>query len=224
MFVPVAIRALMDRLAPRIEAAAGGTLRQVIDLNPAIPERIAAGEDFDIGFTNPPYAWALIAAGHADGASHRAFGRVPLAVGRKAGVTGPVVADAPGIAALLRGAGSIAYTGAGTSGRTYLDAVERLGIADAVLSKSRAMGGGAPVAAVAAGEAGLAVAPLTTILSAPGVDLAATFPEEVGMHIDMSVFLATRPRTGASAALAFLTAHELDDELAAAGVMRFALT
>jgi molybdate transport system substrate-binding protein len=59
MFVPAAIKVIMGQLAPRIEAAAGAVVSQIIDLNPTIPKRIAAGEAFDIAMTNPPYAMAL---------------------------------------------------------------------------------------------------------------------------------------------------------------------
>lgn len=223
MFVPVAIRAFIGDLVPRIEVAAGVSVEEVIDLNPVIPKRIAAGEAYDIGMTNPHYAKVLIASGHADGASHRALGRVPLAVGRQVGAEGAVRKDVEGIGALLREAESISYTGAGTSGRTYLDVMERLGLSEAVLPKSRSMGGGEPVASVAAGETELAVAPLTTILSTPGLAPAAVFPEELGTHIDMSVFLSARPRSGAAAALGLLTNSELDGEFAAAGILRFEL-
>ncbi|WP_372624106.1 substrate-binding domain-containing protein [Falsiroseomonas sp.] len=220
IFVPVAIRAIFARLAPRLEAAAKRAVVPVFDLNPAIPERILAGEAYDIGLTNPPYVDALVAAGRADGASHRPFGRIPLAIGRRAGVEGPVLTDAAGIAALLRGAESIAYTGDGTSGRTYLDAIARLGLAEAVAPKSRPMGAGGPVASVAAGEAELAVGPLTTIMASPGVVPAAIFPAAAGAQIDMSVFLSTSRAAGAAEVLGVLTGAELDAELAAAGVMR----
>ena len=224
MFVPTAIRAIMARLAPRIEDAAGVRLAQVIDLNPRIPERISAGERFDVALTNPRYVEALVSAGRADGATHRAFGRVPLAVGRKAGTHERILRDVNEIATLFRTAESIAYTGAGTSGRTYLDAVGRLGLTGEILPKSHPMPGGEPVAAVAAGDIGLAIAPLTTVLSTQGVAPAAIFPEELETHIDISVFLSATPRTGAAQILAFLTAGDLDAELAAAGVVRFELS
>lgn len=222
IFVPVAIRAIMETLAPQIEAA-GVALIQTVDLNPAIPERILAGEDFDIGITNPTYVTALVAAGRVDAASQAAFGRVPLAIGRKAGADRALLKDTDQIKALLRGAKSIAYTGAGTSGRTYLGAMERLGLSSATARKSIAMGGGEPVASVAAGETELAVAPLTTLLATPGVVAAAVFPDDLGTHIDMSVFLSTRPRTGAAHVRAFLTDPAQDDALAASGLFRFTL-
>lgn len=54
MFNPTAIRAIMERLTPRVEAATGARLIQEVELNPLIPERLRAGERYDIGLTNPP--------------------------------------------------------------------------------------------------------------------------------------------------------------------------
>ncbi|MCT8973803.1 substrate-binding domain-containing protein [Microbaculum marinisediminis] len=222
IFVPVAIQALMDRLRPRLEATAGQALTPLVDLNPVIPERIAAGEAFDIGLTNPPYVEALVAAGRVDGASHRPFGRVPLAIGRRAGTGESVPTGVAEIAALLSGADSIGYTGAGTSGRTYLNVMARLGLSETLAPRGRPMGAGEPVASVVVGDTELAVAPLTTILSSPGIGVAAIFPDALGAHIDMSVFLSPMPGAGAAAVLERLTGPELDAELAAAGVVRFA--
>ncbi|WP_170678373.1 substrate-binding domain-containing protein [Ruegeria sp. HKCCC2117] len=222
-FVPTAIRAFVNGVVQRIEVAAGVSIKQMIDLNPTISERVSAGEEYDLGMTNPGYAKALIAAGYAEVGSHRAFGRVPLAVAQRPGRQDRVKENVEDLKALFREAESIAFTGVGTSGRTYLKALERIGLTDAVFPKSKAMGGGEPVASVAAGEAELAVAPLTTILSTPDIVLAAVFPEELGTHIDISVFLGIKAHPGASQALSFLTSSELDDELAAAGIFRFAL-
>ncbi|MBW6496493.1 MAG: substrate-binding domain-containing protein [Burkholderiaceae bacterium] len=223
LFVPAAIRAVMVRLAPRIEAATEVRLIQEVELNPLIPARIRAGEPYDIGLTNPPYAKTLIEDGFADSGSNRAFGRVPLAVARRGEAQGQIVADSMGIETLLRSAKSIVYTGAGTSGRTYLGAIERMGLTDSVLPRSHPMAGGVPAASVATGEYELAIAPLTTVLATPGVVPAAVFPEYLGTHIDMSVFRSTTSPDVASTVIEFLIGHHLDDELAAAGIARFAL-
>ncbi|MCE8509616.1 hypothetical protein KBY28_14300 [Ruegeria pomeroyi] len=221
IFVPTEIRGLMARLGPRLDAAAGRPVIQIIDLNPRIPERIAAGEAFDIGLTNPEYVPALIASRHVDATTHRPFGRVPLAVGCRAGAKAEPLRHAPAIADLFRRADSIAYTGAGTSGHIFLDAVARLGLSDTLRPKSRPMGGGEPVASVVAGDTELAVAPLSTILSTPGLAPAAVFPCDFATDIDMSIFLSPTPGSGATAVLDLLTSGTLDDELAAAGAMRF---
>lgn len=222
-FVPAAIKVIIGRLAPRIETAAGAPLSLIIDLNPAIPKRIATGEAFDIALTNPPYATALFEKRLADCASHRPFGRVPLAIARRADVELPVLTQATDIAALLRDAQDIVYTGAGTSGRIYLEVLEKLRLRDEVTAKSQSMSSGVPAVSVATGDVELAVAPLTTVLATPGVVPAAIFPEELEAHIDMSVFLSSKPRIGAEFVLDFLTAVDLDTELADAGIMRFEL-
>jgi hypothetical protein len=224
MFVPAAIRAVMDRLTPRLESEAGVRLIQEVELNPLIPERIRSGEPYDIGLTNPPFAKALINDGFAYGGSHRAFGRVSLAIARRGEAHGQIIVDSNGIEALLRSAKSIAYTGAGTSGRTYLDAMERMGLTDSVLPRSHAMAGGVPVVSVATGEYELAIAPLTTVIATPGVVPAAVFPEHLGTHIDMSIFRSAVSPIAAATVIDILTGHDFDDELAAAGIARFELT
>lgn len=224
MFVPTAIKAVMGDLAPRLAAVAGVSIRQAIDLNPAISARISSGESYDIGLTNPPYVTALIASGHAAGASHHPFGRIPLAIARKADRAGRPATNPTEIAAILRAAESIAYTGEGTSGRIFLGVAERLGVADAVASRGRAMAGGVPAQAVAKGEAEIAIAPLTTVLATPGVFAAAIFPDALQTHIDISVFLGPSAGKAAARVLAFLAASALDAELAEAGISRFELT
>jgi hypothetical protein len=223
IFVPEALRAVFASLALRVEAEAGVPLHQIVDLNPAIPNRIASGEAYDIGLTSPNYAQALIDSGFADPASHRAFGRIPLAVGRRTGAEVAVITDSEGIKALFLDAGSIAYTDAGSGGRLFLEAIGLLGLVDTISDRCKAMPGGVPAASVAVGEVELAVAPLTTVLATPGVDVAAVFPDSLGIHIDMSVFLACAPLPAAAGLIDFLTSPDLDADLAAAGVDRFEL-
>lgn len=219
---PVAVRALMKVLAPRLEAASGTPLDLAIDLNPAIAQRITAGEPFDIGLTNPHFVPALITEGHVEGSSHRPFGRIPLAIGRREGSIVPVVTSVRDIISLINDANSIGYTAAGSSGETYLRVMERLGLAETTASTSRPMGAGEPMAAVAAGDVQFGVVPLTTVLSAAGVVPAAIFPEDLESHIDISVFLNHSPHERAAAILSFLTSTDIDADLAAAGMSRFA--
>jgi molybdate transport system substrate-binding protein len=214
----------MKRLTPRMEAETGLRFMQEIELNPLIPKRIRDGEPYDVGLTNPHYAKALIKDGLAEGDSHRAFGRVSLAVARKGETEGQTGVDTNDIKGLLRNAKSIAYTGAGTSGRTYLDALERMGLTASVLPRSQPMDGGLPAASVAAGDFELAVAPLTTVIATPGVIPAAVFPEHLETDIDMSIFRSAASPNMAAKVIDFLTDHRLDDELMAAGIMRFELT
>ena len=217
----VAIGAQLDDLAGRFARASGHTVETRIDLNPAVASRILAGEPFDLGTTNPPYLPGLIAAGHVDAGTQRPFGCIPLALGARIAVVDAATRPQD-IAARLTDARSIAYTGEGTSGRTFLAVAGRLGVLEAIESRLAPMGAGQPVAAVAAGDAELAVAPLTVVIASPGVEPVAVFPAALGADIEMAMFLATRSRnrSGALGLLDFLTDPSLDALLAAGGVLR----
>ncbi|WP_372993111.1 hypothetical protein, partial [Sulfitobacter sp.] len=76
---------------------------------------------------------------------------------------------------------------------------------------------------VASGEYELAIAPLTTVIATPGVVPVAVFPENLGTHIDMSVFRNGASPNTAAKVIDILTDHDLDDELAAARIARFEL-
>jgi molybdate transport system substrate-binding protein len=69
-----------------------------------------------------------------------------------------------------------------------------------------------------------AVVPLSRIIAAPGIAPIATFPSELGLNIDMSMFIHrnSRPET-ALPLIQFLSNPEFDDYLRSHGVYRFEL-
>jgi molybdate transport system substrate-binding protein len=223
---PVALRSQLSVLARQFSARTDIPVDMQWALNPEIPDLIRGGTGFDVGVTNPWYVKDLIDEGFVKDDTHAAFGRVMLASG-----AGTINTEAPqgiteDVVALMRDAQTIAYTGAGTSGATFLRILDQLGILAEVGGKCIPMNAGAPVRAAATGKADLAIAPLTTILSADGVTLRAVFPAEMDAHIDMSMFAASSApgHMGATQFLEFLGAHSLNDVLADMGISRFALT
>ena len=97
---------------------------------------------------------------------------------------------------LLLNADSIAYTSTGTSGKTFLRAIEIMGLQDQIRDRLRPMGAGEPPIAAAKGQVQYAIAPLSRIIAAPGVSPVATFPPELGLDIDMSMFVHRSSRAG----------------------------
>lgn len=212
----VAVRAVLPDLLDRFASQDGIPVAAEYDLNPVVARRLLAGEAFDVATTNPAHVAELVAAGCVEPGSDRPLGRIPLAVGGRAGV------EAPGdLAGLLNAAGRIAYTGEGTSGKTYLAMLAQLGFRHLV-QRSVPMGAGQPVRAVAAGEADLAVAPLTVLIATEGVTPLAAFPSGHGADIAMAVFPTRRAadpeRAGHLAA--FLANPRLDATFAERGVLR----
>ncbi|PWJ11467.1 substrate-binding domain-containing protein [Jannaschia seohaensis] len=211
LLAPLALRDLLGGLLPDLPLA----VETEIVLNPEVPRRAAAGHPFDVAILNPWYVPELVAAGHLAADGVVALGRIPLAVGVRAGAS---VTDE--LETLLTEAETIAYTGAGTSGATFLGALDRIGLRTVLADRLRPLPAGGPVRAVAAGEVSLAIAPLTTLAAAPGVVTAAVFPEGLGTDIPQSLAFAPAARPGAVRLRDALMDPARDAEMAAAGLYR----
>ncbi len=228
LFAPVAIRALLNEVLARHMESRACTVEVTFDLNPNIPQRILAGKAFDVGITNPWYVQNLIDAGQVDAASHTPLGRVPLAVAGQDTQVQSVLTSPDGICKLLQSAHSIAFTADGTSGKTFLGVMQRLGLSEQVSGKLVPMGPGhpeiSPVGSLAKGDVDVAIAPLTTIMAAPGVYPLAKFPEELNTDIRMSMFLssASAKKQHAIDLMRFLSDPARDSDFAARGMERFA--
>ena len=221
--VPVALKEVMETLLPDFERRTGHAVSVVVMLNPDVPAYIGAGAAWDVALTNPWHVEEIVAAGHGAPGSHRPFGRSPLAFGTR-DVDGEAARrrDAD-LAALLLGAGSIAVTRTGTSGKTFHRLIETLGIRDALEPRLRLMAGGEPMAALLAGEVDVAALPLTNIAPVPGVSAAGICPLELDVHIDLSLCTNRTASDAAPSLVDWLLDPARDDALRRLGAERFSL-
>jgi ABC-type molybdate transport system substrate-binding protein len=221
----VALHAEIERLLPHFERQHGIDVDVNYDVNPAVAKRIMDGEDFDVGLTNPWYVGEMISTGRVMPHIHVPFGRVPLAIGAAVSAPEEIASSHEAVRTLLSNAVSIAYISTGTSGKTFLRAIDMMGLQDQLRDRLHPMGPGEPPAAAAKGQVQYAVAPLSRIIAAPGVAPIATFPPELGLNIDMSMFVhvdTAQPETAAQL-IRFLSDPAHDDDLRSSGVYRFRL-
>lgn len=155
----IAVRPVILALIPEFEAATGHTVAARWELNPIVKQQIEAGEPFDLVIINPNLVEALAVLGKLDPASQVPFGRIAMGVAAKAGRPLPDLGTVAAFEHALKSAASIAYANEGTSGSYFIGLLERLGIAGEVKPKLVATSGGQTAAAVAHGEAELAVIP-----------------------------------------------------------------
>jgi molybdate transport system substrate-binding protein len=220
----VAVHAEIEELVPQFKRQHGIEVDVNYDVNPAVAKRIMDGEDFDVGLTNPWYVDEMISLGRVIPGIHVPFGRVPLTIGA-AGPEPEVIATShEAVRELLLNADSIAYISTGTSGKTFLRALDMMGLHDQIRDRLRPMGQGEPPIAAAKREVQYAVAPLSRIIAAPGIAPIATFPSELGLNIDMSMFVHrdSRPET-ALQLIQFLSNPGFDAYLRSHGVYRYEL-
>jgi molybdate transport system substrate-binding protein len=118
---------------------------------------------------------ALIAEGRIVSGTDTDLARASLGVAVRAGAPKPEISSVESFKQTLLRAKSVTFTSS-TSG-VYLTTTlfPRLGIADEMAGKSTTSG----VAAVARGEAEIAVQPISELLPVPGVDVIGTIPTEI---------------------------------------------
>lgn len=220
----VAVHAEIEELLPRFRQRHRIEVDVNYDVNPAVARRVLDGEGCDVGLTNPWYVDEMISRGIIVADTHVPFGRVPLTIGAAGPEPEHIESSDQGLRRLLSKADSIAYTSIGTSGKTFLRAIEMMGLQDQLRDRLRPMGAGEPPVAAAKGEVQYAIAPLSRIIAAPGVVPVATFPPELGLDIDMSMFVHRDSRHEmARPLIQFLSAPEQDAYLRSRGVYRYEL-
>jgi molybdate transport system substrate-binding protein len=120
----------------------------------------------------------LIAANRIAAGTDVDLARVPLGVAVRAGTPKPDVSTVEAFKQVLLKAKAVAMPGSTSGIWLMTDLFPRLGIAEKINAKATPRGSGA-TAMVAAGEADLAVMPVSEIVHAPGVDLAGTLAAEI---------------------------------------------
>lgn len=220
----VAVHAEIEDLVPQFTRRHGIAVDVNYDVNPAVARRILDGEDYDVGLTNPWYVEEMIARDLIIPGIHVPFGRVPLSIGTAGPEPETLLSSDEAVRQLLLDAESIAYVATGTSGKTFLRALDMMDLHDQIKDRLRPMGQGEPPDAAARGKVQYAVVPLSRILAAPGIAPIATFPSELGLNIDMSMFIHrdSRPEP-AMQLIGFLSDPGFDDYLRSHGVYRYEL-
>jgi molybdate transport system substrate-binding protein len=219
----IAVRPAILALIPEFRAATGYAVAPRWELNPKVKQQIEAGDPFDLVVINPNLIHDLVVLGKVEAASQVPFGRIAMGVAARAGSPPLDLGSVAAFEQALKAAASIAYANEGTSGSTFISLLERLGLSDEVIPKLVPTSGGQTAAAVARGEAELAVIPVTSILAAaPEVALAGRFPPELQSYIDFAIGVSTSAGDAKAAGLLsrFLTSAASDEVLAATGLER----
>jgi molybdate transport system substrate-binding protein len=176
----VAVRTLAD------DFARGGGEAADIVFEPmgALQARLAAGETADVLILTTPAIDALGAKGKLVVASRADVGRAPIGVAVRAGAAAPDIATPQTFAATLTAARAIALSdpAVGGSAGIYLrDLFAKLGLAEMIAAKTAYQKSGvAAAAAVARGDADLAMTFVPELLQADGVHILGPLPPPYG--------------------------------------------
>jgi molybdate transport system substrate-binding protein len=204
----VAVRTLADEFV-----RAGGEAADIVfEPMGALQARLAASETADVLILATPAIDALGATGKIVAASRADIGRAPIGVAVRTGAAAPDIATPQAFAATLTAVRAIALSdpAVGGSAGIYLrDLFAKLGLAEMIAAKTAYQKSGvAAAAAVARGDADLAMTFVPELLQADGVRILGSLPPPYGHETAYAAAVAADSlhQTGARAFIAALTA------------------
>jgi len=220
-----AFTAAYKALIPEIERITG---KQVVTVTTSIgtgdlsiPNRLKRGEVADIVIVADGVLRQFIADGYvlADGAKTIARSMMGFAV--REGAPDPGIRTADDLKCALLAAKGIGYS-ASESGKYFTtELVQRLGIADQVLPKSRLVGGGERVGAVIArGEIDFGFQQMSELLPVPGIAHVTPLPPELQKVSSFTVGVGARSPdpAGAQSVIGFLASAEAAPAITKSGL------
>jgi molybdate transport system substrate-binding protein len=205
--------ALLD-LGPKFEKSSGDKLAITWGTAAELTQQIAKGTAVDVAIITDAGLDGLIKQGKL--ASSTPLARSGIAVAIKKGAPKPKLGSADDFKALLLSAKSIAYVAAGASGIYLKTVFERLGVADAIKDKLKAVG--AAGEAVAKGEAEIGFTQVSEILPFEGADIGGMLPPDVQSFTSFSLGVQSKDSKPAAEFVKFLKTPEATAVIKAKGL------
>ena len=146
----------------------------------SIPSRLRRGEPVDVVIVADAVLTGLIKEGLILAESYAPVARSAIGMAVRTGAAKPDIGTVEALKRTLLKAQSIAYSASVSGDYLTTELLQRLGIADQVLSKCRRIEGGERVGAVIArGEAEIGFQQMSELLPVPGIDHITPLPPEV---------------------------------------------
>jgi len=187
----------------------------------SIPSRLRRGEAADVVIVADAVLLGFIEEGLVKRESYTPVARSAIGMAVRAGAPKPDLSTVEALKRTLLAAQSIAYSASVSGDYLTKELVQRLGIADQVLGKSRRIEGGERVGAVIArGEAEIGFQQISELLPVPGIDHVTPLPAEVQK---VSVFSAGVPASAGDAEAAQSVIRFLASPEAAGAILKSGL-
>jgi molybdate transport system substrate-binding protein len=213
-----------EKLLPEFERATGikvatgsgasqGTGPQTIGA------QLARGVPVDVVILSREGLTELIAARRVAAGTDVDLARTPLGVAVRAGAAKPDVSTVEAFKQVVLNSKAVAVPSSTSGIFLTKDVFPRLGIADRVNVKATPRGTGA-AAMVAAGEADVAVMPVSEIVHAPGVALAGVIAEEIQLNqvFAAAVVAGSKEVEAAKRLIAFLASERASGAIRSSGM------
>jgi molybdate transport system substrate-binding protein len=219
LMCPAPMRTTITELVEQFERRSPHKVTIVHTPSRMIIERITGGEAFDVSILTAEATDGLIKQGKI--ARRADVARSSIGLGVRAGTPKPDVSSAEGVKRSLLAVKSFARNEGAESGKHMLAVFERLGIAEEMKAKTKAMpvNTGYVAELVVRGEADMAAQQMPELKAVAGID-PSPLPKELQMIIVFSAGLSPSPGDpkAAQELVAFLTSADAAPVLKAKGL------
>ena len=212
-------------LIPRLEALIGKKLitaaTSIGTGETSIPGRLRRGEAADVVIVADAVLLGFIEEGLVKRENYTPVARSSIGMAVRAGAPKPDLSTVEALKRTLLAAKSIAYSASVSGDYLTKELVQRLGIADQVLGKSRRIEGGERVGAVIArGEAEIGFQQMSELLPVPGIDHVTPLPAEVQKIslFSAGVAASTGDAEAAQSVIRFLASSEAAGAIVKSGL------
>src|SRR5437667_8909086 len=201
-----AVRAIVTDLAEAFHQETGHTVTLAFGTVGVIRQKLTAGEPVDVVIMSDAAIDETARQGAVVPGTRTDIARTGMGVAVREGAPKPDIRSPEALKQTLLSAKSLVYVDpaqGGTSGIHFAGVLQRLGIADAMKSKTTLVPGGYPAELVAKGEVELVAHQISEILPVKGVTLVGPLPKELQKVTVYSAGLVTRA-TAPDAGRAFI--------------------
>ncbi|SEE29403.1 molybdate transport system substrate-binding protein [Rhizobiales bacterium GAS188] len=211
---------IVAEIASQFERNTSHKLSIAYEGSPILQEAILRGDNFDVALLISSNMDALVKGSRIEAATRVNIARSGLGVAVRAGQPKPDISTVDAFKLAMLNAKSIAYVTSGASGRHFIAACERLGIAEQVKAKGKTLPSGNVAEFVANGEAELAIQQMSEVLSVSGIDLVGPFPPDLDLisQITAAVSANSKQPEAAKAFIKFLATPEVTSVIRAKGM------
>jgi molybdate transport system substrate-binding protein len=219
LLVGNALKTVMDELGPQFEKATGSTLSVTVGTTTQLKGRIDSGEAFDAVILAKPALDELAAQGKVVDSTRAVIARSGIGVAVRQGAPKPNLGSDDAFKQAMLDAKSIGYVDQTPTAAALKSLFAKLGIADAMKSKSKPLNKQAAVA-VAEGDVEIGLTQISEILPYPGVEFVGPLPADFQTYTTFGagVGAAAREPNGAAALIKFLTGSNAAPVIKAKGM------
>jgi len=212
LIAPGGIRAAIEQMIPAFEKKSGYKVKATFGSGLGTKKQVAEGGAFDVPVVQPPYP-EVIASGNVLADSAKPLATIAIGIAVRKGMPKPDISTPDAVKKTLLAAKSVSYpnpAGGAAAGVSFMETLNKLGIADQMKATLKpAQGGAGAMAMVAKGETEIGLTFLSE-MEDPGIDVVGALPTQISPPTSLVGFISAHAKNpeGAKKLLDYLASKD----------------